>query len=88
MGDQQNGRIQMFSLDGEFLGQWGSRETISGLAVDDQNRLFVSSADGKDNNLQQLDIDGEFLVIRGGRSFGEPQLSGPAESLSGPELQS
>ncbi|MEZ4523861.1 MAG: hypothetical protein R3A46_19825 [Thermomicrobiales bacterium] len=68
----------MFSLDGEHLGQWNSRVTLTGLAIDDLDRLFVAYTEDTENNLQQLDIDGDFLVIRGGRAFGEHDFLGPA----------
>jgi DNA-binding beta-propeller fold protein YncE len=78
VADRQNGRIQMFDLDGQFLGQLASRDTLTALAVDGLGRLFVSFAETSDTNMQRLDMDGDFIVVRGGRAFGEFAFQGPA----------
>ncbi len=68
----------MFTLDGQFLGQWGSRNTVTGLAVDNAGRLIVTYTEDIDTNVQQLDVDEQFLVIRGGQQFGDHDFIGPA----------
>ena len=82
VSDSGNQRVQVFTLDGDFLGQWNSRDSLNGLAVADGNRLFVAYTDSSENNLQQLDIDDEFIVVSGGRPFGEHDFEGTGRSRS------
>ena len=65
-GGDSNARIVKFSKDGRFIKTWGRRgsapgefETLHGLAMDSQGRLFV--ADLRNFRIQIFDQEGRFL---------------------------
>ena len=65
-GGDSNARIVKFSKDGKFIKAWGKLgsgpgefDTLHGIAMDSQGRLFV--ADRGNNRIQIFDQDGKFL---------------------------
>lgn len=81
--DENNERIQRFTNDGVYLGQWGglARGTGDGqftapvgIAVDEAGIVYV--ADGSNNRIQKFSSDGTFLGKWGTTGTGPGQFMG------------
>ena len=48
VADRGNNRIQIFDLEGEFIDEWAQFGTPSGIAFDDQGRIYVSDSESDD----------------------------------------
>jgi DNA-binding beta-propeller fold protein YncE len=82
--DALNHRVQRFTAEGRFLGQWGTfgagegqLDTPWGIAVDaGQGWVYVS--DWRNDRLQRFDLDGRFLAVLGRSGSGPGELRRPA----------
>lgn len=50
IGDRDNNRIQIFTQDGKLLGQLTQFGRPSGIAIDRNNRIYVTDSESKDKN--------------------------------------
>ncbi len=64
VGDRENYRIQVFDADGEFLHQWKHVGSPWGLDITADQTIFM--ADGRNNRVLKLDLDGKILGVLGG----------------------
>ena len=74
--DSKNHRVQKFSLDGKYIGQFGSYgsgqgqlDSPWGIGLDKDGNVFV--ADWRNDRIQSFTADGEWLA-----SFGKPGTGG------------
>ncbi|NDJ33853.1 MAG: hypothetical protein GYB64_04260 [Chloroflexi bacterium] len=94
VADTWNYRVVRFSAEGEFLDQWGVAGPGQvtdpfalwgprGIAVDDQDRVYVSDTGNK--RIQVYSLGGRFIRQIGSGGFGEGQLDEPADVEIGPD---
>ena len=97
VGDRQNARIQVFSSTGYPVRQWGSLgngpgqfTSPNGIAIDDQNNVYV--ADGRrgeltnqNHRIQKFDANGKFLLSFGAEGNGPGQFTNPWDIAVGPD---
>ncbi|MCP4708348.1 MAG: 6-bladed beta-propeller [Planctomycetes bacterium] len=76
ISDYSNYRVQKFDSEGNFLKSWGERgsgdgqfSTPTGIAVDENNNIYVLDAGGNDR-IQKFDKNGAFLDQIGPQNFG------------------
>lgn len=81
--DSLNNRIQQFTLDGEFIREWGSQgegpgefSDIFRIAVDAQGNVYAT--DGLNCRVQKFTYYGEFVLEWGDCGEGDGQFSLPA----------
>ena len=77
--DQHNARVQKFSSDGSYIGQWGSQGSGPGqfnlpwgAATDAAGNVYV--ADWRNDRIQKFTTDGEFLASFGSPGYGEGRV--------------
>jgi sugar lactone lactonase YvrE len=80
--DTANDRVQKFTIDGEFLLEWGQTGTENGqfqsprgIAVDAAGNVWVS--DTGNHRVQKFDGDGNFLLAFGSQGAGDGQFESP-----------
>ncbi len=80
--DQHNARVQKFTSDGGYVGQWGSQGSSPGqfnlpwgAATDKAGNVYV--ADWRNDRIQKFTADGEFLAAFGTPGYGEGQFQRP-----------
>ena len=88
VADPLNQRVQKFTTDGTYLGQWGSKGKDDGqfqfptdLAVGPKGNVFVTDEDS--GVIQIFDSDGKFLSKIGQRDFGGAVLGSLAIDSDG-----
>ena len=81
--DSLNHRVQRFTLNGEYLGQFGSfgsgpgqLNTPWGIGLDKDGNVFV--ADWRNDRIQKFDRDGNFLMKFGSSGNGDGELNRPS----------
>ena len=69
--DSRNNRIQMYSLDGDFQGQWGSEGDGEGefnlpwgISDDSEGNIYI--ADWRNDRIQKFDSNGNYISAIGG----------------------
>ena len=82
MVDSGNNRIQKFTKDGAYLGQWGSKgdgdgqfDLPWGIDIDSVGDIYV--ADWRNDRIQKFAPDGRFLMKFGSSGSGDGQLNRP-----------
>jgi DNA-binding beta-propeller fold protein YncE len=82
VADEGLHRISSFSMDGEFLGQWGEHgdgagqlNRPAGIAFDAEENIYVS--DAMNHRVQKFTKDGQFLLSWGELGDGEGQFNMP-----------
>lgn len=82
VADSGNERIQMFDIDGTFLGKWGSDGTgdgqfkdPSGIAIDKDGFVYV--ADTTAYRIQKFDSNGTFITKWGSKGTADGQFYYP-----------
>ena len=77
--DSKNHRVQKFSLDGKYIGQFGSHgsghgqlDSPWGISLDKDGNVFV--ADWRNDRIQSFTADGEWLA-----TFGRPGTGGDTD---------
>ena len=90
IADTFNHRIQKFTGEGQFLGQWGSQGTEDGqfqwpegLVVEPEGNLYVS--DPERHNIQKFDSSGTFLLKWGTQGNGELEFREPVSVVVRPD---
>jgi len=75
-------RIEKYSLDGEFITQWGEEGSDDGqfkrpraIGVDAKGNVYV--VDGDNNRVQKFDSNGKFITKWGARGQGDGFFGGP-----------
>ena len=81
--DSKNNRIQTYTVDGKFVGQWGSPGNDEGqfnlpwgIAEDSDKNIYI--ADWRNDRIQKFSSDGEFLKVIGETGDGEGQFDRPS----------
>ena len=81
--DRDNHRIQVFSLDGQFLRTWGSQgsdvgqfKSPWGIAVSAGGEVFV--CDDGNHRIQMFSVEGMFLHTYGSSGKGDGQFCNPS----------
>ena len=81
--DTLNHRVQKFTREGGFLGQWGSYGCGEGefnmpwgIAVDELGDVYV--ADWRNDRVQKFSADGGFLMAFGTSGCGDGQFNRPS----------
>jgi hypothetical protein len=69
VADRENHRIQRFSPEGEFLGEWGGFRQPTDLFVDGQGFIYVPELQSR---MSILDPDGQVVARWGGEARREP----------------
>ena len=64
MADRENNRVQVFTVDGEFIDQWADFKCPMGVHIDTEQRVYVTDQVPR---LSILTLDGELLAR--GRTF-------------------
>lgn len=77
--DRSNGRIQHFTPDGEYLGEWGGLRGPNDLFITPEQEVFV--AEGGGPAITVLSLDGEVLCRWGERGDGPGQFAASPHSL-------
>ncbi len=77
--DRGNNRIQHFSIDGEYLGEWGGFRSPQDLCITPDGELFL--AEGAGPAITVLNLDGEALCRWGERGSEPGQFSDSPHSL-------
>lgn len=82
-----NARVKVYSPRGEFLSAWGKRGDgltsfgmIKGLAIDNEDHVYVTDADT--NKVKIFDLDGNALTTFGGRFVSSKPGMGAAGGFS------
>ena len=82
--DQHNARVQKFTSDGDYVGQWGSFGSGPGqfnlpwgAATDAVGNVYV--ADWRNDRIQKFTAEGEFLAAFGAPGYGEGQFQRPTQ---------
>lgn len=80
--DQQQNRIQKFSVEGEFKLKWGKEGNGNGqfnnpigIAVDDDGYVYV--VDSGNNRIQKFDAEGQYIKQWGTTGNGDGEFNGP-----------
>jgi len=71
VADRQNHRIQIFTLDGEYIDQWGGFKQPCDLSIDEAGIVYVPELQGR---VSILNLEGEILARIGGERSFEPGL--------------
>jgi DNA-binding beta-propeller fold protein YncE len=69
VADRQNHRIQIFTLEGEFLNEWVDFRQPCHVYIDDKKRVYVPELQAR---MSVLDMDGNLLARWGGVKSNEP----------------
>ena len=87
--DSFNNRIQKYTLDGQFVVNWGKYgngngefDLPTGIAVDSQGYVYV--ADSDNTRIQKFNSDGLFLAAWGTNGSGNGQFDQPRAIAVGP----
>lgn len=82
VSDSYNNRVQVFTVEGEHLAQWGGMgfwkgrfRVASGIALGPEGRVFV--ADFYNDRVQVFGRDGSFLTSFGNSGIGSGEFRGP-----------
>ena len=88
--DEQNHRITIFDLAGNFLSKWGVLGSVdgelngpAGITIDADDNLYV--VDQNNNRVQKFTPDGQFLASFGESGEGDGQLHRPSSVAVDPE---
>lgn len=71
VADRQNDRIQIFTQQGEYLGQWTGLDRPCSMFIDPEENVFVAELRSR---MSILDMEGEVLARWGGERSSEPGL--------------
>jgi DNA-binding beta-propeller fold protein YncE len=75
VADRQNHRIQIFTLDGEYIDEWGGFKQPCDLSIDEAGIVYVPELQGR---VSILNLDGEVLTRIGGeRGHGPGEFYAP-----------
>ncbi len=75
VADRQNHRIQIFTLDGEYITEWGGFKQPCDLSIDEAGIVYVPELQGR---VSILNLDGEVLARIGGeRGHGPGEFYAP-----------
>jgi NHL repeat len=69
VADRENHRVQRFTADGEYLGEWGGFRQPTDLFVDEQGFVYVPELQSR---MSILDPDGQVVARWGGEERREP----------------
>ncbi len=88
--DQNNSRVQKFTIDGKFISNWGTFGSGDGqfnlpwgATVDGDDNVYI--ADWRNDRVQKFDNDGNFLAAFGSSGEGEGQFRRPTGVAVDPE---
>ena len=71
VADRQNHRIQIFTLEGEYIDEWGGFKQPCDLSIDEAGIVYVPELQGR---VSILNLDGEVLARIGDERSKEPGL--------------
>jgi len=81
IADSENHRIRKFSVNGQFVTEWGKKgngagefEVVSGIAVGRDGYIFA--ADKGNNRIQKFTSDGRYLKMWGRKGNGKAEFDG------------
>ena len=77
--DRGNNRVQLFSPDGDYLGQWGGLATPQDMVITPDNEIVIS--EGSTPGIAVLSLDGELLCRWGERGDAPGQFAASPHSL-------
>ena len=78
--DSRNNRIQIYSLDGEYLGNWGQEVQFDlpwGICDDKEGNIYI--ADWRNDRIQKFDPDGEHIKSIGRSGAGDGEFNRPSD---------
>ncbi|MBI50247.1 MAG: hypothetical protein CL781_02825 [Chloroflexi bacterium] len=78
--DSRNNRIQIYSLDGEYLGNWGQEVQFDlpwGICDDKEGNIYI--ADWRNDRIQKFDRDGKHIKSIGRSGAGDGEFNRPSD---------
>ena len=75
--DRQNGRVQHFTPDGAYLGEWSGLDSPNDLYIDPQEHVFIAEGGGR---VTVMTLDGAILARWGERGAAPGQFAASPHS--------